>query len=139
LNLPLFDGFRKENRIKKINDEIKIIKKQDYLIKTNLKKNLSNILNDLSRIQDKIVWAEYSKNNAEKAYKKILDKYKKGLIDIISLVDFQNALLICENQIIINEYDFLNKIIELYYLLNCTTDFKDKNLLDEMWNLKKIY
>lgn len=115
LNLPLYEGGIKNNKIEKnsielINLKLKYNETKNLIIQ-NVKKNYESI----SSSYEKIKFARISEKSSEKNFELIQDKYKNGKENIISLLDAQNAYIISKLNLNISIIDYLVDLSSIYF------------------------
>ena len=115
LNLPLYEGGIKNNKIEKnsielINLKLKYNETKNLIIQ-NVKKNYESIKSSY----EKIKFAKISQNSSEKNFELIQDKYKNGKENIISLLDAQNSYIVSKLNLNISIIDYLVDLSSIYF------------------------
>ena len=115
LNLPLYEGGIKNNKIEKnsielINLKLKYNETKNLIIQ-NVKKNYESIKSSY----EKINFARISQNSSEKNFELIQDKYKNGKENIISLLDAQNSYIVSKLNLNISIIDYLVDLSSIYF------------------------
>jgi len=115
LNLPLYEGGIKNNKIERntielINLKLKYNETKNLIIQ-NVKKNYESIKSSY----EKIKFARISQNSSEKNFELIQDKYKNGKENIISLLDAQNSYIVSRLNLNISIIDYLVDLSSIYF------------------------
>ena len=115
LNLPLYEGGIKNNKIEKnsielINLKLKYNETKNLIIQ-NVQKNYESIKSSY----EKIKFARISQNSSEKNFELIQDKYKNGKENIISLLDAQNSYIVSKLNLNISIIDYLVDLSSIYF------------------------
>jgi len=115
LNLPLYEGGIKNNKIERntielINLKLKYNETKNLIIQI-VKKNYESIKSSY----EKIKFARISQNSSEKNFELIQDKYKNGKENIISLLDAQNSYIVSRLNLNISIIDYLVDLSSIYF------------------------
>ncbi len=134
LNLPLYEGGIKNNKIEKnsielINLKLKYNETKNLIIQ-NVKKNYESIKSSY----EKIGFARVSENSSQKNFELIQDKYKNGKENIISLLDAQNSYIVSKLNLNISIIDYLVDLSSIYFFsgkIGILVDEEKKAQLEE--------
>ena len=115
LNLPLYEGGIKNTKIEKNSIELINLKLKYNETKNLIIQNVEQNYVSIKSSYEKIKFAKISQNSSKKNFELIQDKYKKGKINIISLLDAQNSYIVSKLNLNISIIDYLVDLSSIYF------------------------
>ncbi len=114
LNIPIFDGFKKDAQIKQGQLEMKKINEDISKLETNTAVELTNALAQLRNSQNSIAVQEKNVELAQEVYETTNNLYKEGISPLTDLLDAEVSLR--EAKTNLNNEKLKYKVAQLNYL-----------------------
>lgn len=100
LNIPIFDGFQRRNRIKQAKIEVEKVDYDIHQLKQNTNMNLTNAITQMRTSLSSINTQEKNVALAQEVYDNTNDIYKEGLAPLTDLLDVEVSLREAETNLI---------------------------------------
>lgn len=127
LNLPLYEGGKKSLDIQRSEVELLNLKLKYNEVKNLIKTNLLQNYDSIKKSYSKIKYSQESQSFSKKNYALVLDRYKKGKENIISVLDAQNSYIVSRLNKNISIIDYLADLTSIYYFTGNIDVLIDKN------------
>ncbi|WP_321314448.1 TolC family protein [Halarcobacter sp.] len=127
LTIPIYEGGKKSVDIQKNELELINLKLKYEETKNLINKNIKQNIDALDSSFKKLFYAKKSMKFTKKNYQSVLDKYKKGEVNIITLLDAQNTYTISRLNKNISEIEYLSNLSSIYYFTGNIDVLVDKN------------
>jgi len=127
LTIPIYEGGKKSVDIQKNELELINLKLKYEETKNLINKNIKQNIDALDSSFKKLFYAKKSMKFTKKNYQSVLDKYKKGKVNIITLLDAQNTYTISRLNKNISEVEYLSNLSSIYYFTGNIDVLVDKN------------
>lgn len=114
-SFPFYEGGKKSVQIQKNQIELINLKLEYENTKNIIRKNIKQNSDSLNKSYEKIFYAKDSQKYSKKNYESILDRYKVGKENIITLLDAQNSYFISKINKSISEIDYLEDLSSIYF------------------------
>lgn len=115
-NFPLYEGGTKSINIQKDEIELVNLKLKYNEVKNLIEKNVKQNYFSLKKSYEDIDYSNTSLEFSKKNYELVLDKYKNGKENIISLLDAQNAYIVSKINENISIVDYLVDLSSILFL-----------------------
>ncbi|RXK11661.1 hypothetical protein CP965_12885 [Halarcobacter mediterraneus] len=133
-SFPFYEGGKKSVQIQKNQIELINLKLEYENAKNLIRKNIKQNSDSLNKSYEKIFYAKDSQNYSKKNYQSILDRYKVGKENIITLLDAQNSYFISKINKTISEIDYLEDLSSIYFFsgnIQVLVNSEEKRSLEE--------
>lgn len=114
VNIPIFDGFRKDAQVKQGQLEMQKIEEDIDLLQSNTAVELSNALAQLQNSQNTITVQQQNVDLAQEVYDTTNDRYKEGISPLTDLLDAEVNLRTAKTNL--NNEKLKYKVAQLNYL-----------------------
>lgn len=115
LSIPLYEGGEKSVAIQKNELELINLKLQYEDAKSIINKNIKQNSDSLKSSYENLYYAKESLKFTKKNYESVLDRYKKGEENIITLLDAQNTFIVSRLNENISEIEYLTNLSSIYF------------------------
>ena len=133
-SFPFYEGGKKSVQIQKNQIELINLKLEYENTKNLIRKNIKQNSDSLNKSYEKIFYAKDSQKYSKKNYESILDRYKVGKENIITLLDAQNSYFISKINKSISEIDYLEDLSSIYFFsgnIQVLVNIDEKRNLEE--------
>ncbi len=124
LQIPIFSGLTRKNRIEQAQVEMQKIEVQKNNLERSLTVQVENALEQIQQVQQRVNAQERNIEQAKKGYKIAQKSYESGTINIVELNDAELALSQARMNYLTAIHDYLTALVDYEKIV-------DKNLITE--------